>query len=176
MSREFLNVYPRMETPHCLWTSCGTAQPLSQWKRFSWSSDGASCVSDCARCLWSCHWKEPDSLLFSLCQVFIHIGEIQPSLPQNEQSSQILSSTAIILECKCPAGKSDLLLLFALPSTLWNVFRWLQHGPLLHQLFPQLRIAALKLTWFFNTHEVTIVNEVTSENIVNIKVQKRAER
>lgn len=33
-----------------------TEQPLTQWKTVSWYSEGTSCVSVCAHCLWSWHW------------------------------------------------------------------------------------------------------------------------
>lgn len=55
----------------------------------------------CALCLWSCHWIPLERawlcLLFSLVQVFIHMDEIhpEPSLAQNDQSSQVLPPPAM---------------------------------------------------------------------------------
>jgi len=47
------------------WAICASAQSPSQWENVSWYSDGTSCVSICAHCLWSCHCS-------SLRRVWLH--------------------------------------------------------------------------------------------------------
>ena len=67
-------ISPRMETPQPPWVTFASAQSPSQWKRVSWCWEATSCVSVCARCLWSCHWAPLKGawlhLLFTLPSAF----------------------------------------------------------------------------------------------------------
>lgn len=48
-------ITPRMESLQPPWEICASAWSLTE-KTVSWYSEGTSCVSVCAYCLWSWHW------------------------------------------------------------------------------------------------------------------------
>lgn len=88
---DWIWVSPRMETLPHPWAIWDSAWSPSQWKGVSGCSEGTTCISPCAHCLWSCYWAPLEwAWLHPLCTLPAIISTCwedppEPSLLQGEQ-------------------------------------------------------------------------------------------
>lgn len=90
---------PAVEEPsQYLWAISATAQSRSRWWSISLCSGGVTCVSFCALCLLSHHWKKPGFMLFaSSCQVCVHLDDI----PLESSLSKLNSPESLSMSSFC---------------------------------------------------------------------------